>query len=90
MTVRTETFARPPYSGATYYFYERAGQTICTKLAVCNKYDHCSVSYTAGAFKDDQDKASRAASTSRPAVIPTRTLRKHVCLIRFGLVGPAR
>ena len=33
-TVRTESFPRPPYSGATYYVYERTGRTICTKLAV--------------------------------------------------------
>lgn len=39
ITIRTETYPRPPYSGATSYVYERDGKVICTKLAVCDKYD---------------------------------------------------
>ncbi|SEP41078.1 hypothetical protein SAMN04487843_11681 [Methylobacterium sp. ap11] len=85
-TVRTESFARPPYSGATYYIYERDGRTICTKLAVCNKYDQCSTRYVPGVFRDGEDAdGSEPASTSPAVAIPATSLVKHVCLTRFGL-----
>jgi predicted lipoprotein with Yx(FWY)xxD motif len=88
ITVRTETFARPPYSGATYYVYERDGRTVCTKLAVCNKYDQCSTRYVPGAFRDEDDTgAGEPASTSPAVVIPPTALSKHVCLTRFGLAA---
>lgn len=31
ITIRTESYPRPPYSGATCYFYEKGNQTMCTK-----------------------------------------------------------
>lgn len=87
-TVRTETFSRPPYSGATYYIYGRDGRTICTKLTVCNKFDQCSTQYVPGAFKDQEDTdAGEPSSTSPAVVIAATSLSKHVCLNRFGLVG---
>lgn len=85
-TVRTETFPRPPYSGATYYVYERAGRTICTKLAVCNKFDQCETSYVAGAFRAPEDTATGEPYGTTPAApIAPGSLAKHVCLTRFGL-----
>ncbi|BDL40517.1 hypothetical protein [Methylorubrum sp. GM97] len=78
---------RPPYSGATYYVYERAGQTICTKLAVCNKFDQCETSYVPGAFRAPEDTATGEPYGTTPAVpIAPASLAKHVCLTRFGLV----
>lgn len=86
-TVRTESFPRPPYSGATYYVYERAGQTICTKLAVCNKFDKCETTYVPGAFRAPEDAATGEPYGTTPAVpIASASLAKHVCLTRFGLV----
>ncbi len=90
ITVRTEIFARPPYSGATYYIYEQDGRTICTKLAVCNKFDDCDTRYIRGAFKDDDDTQDAPSSSTAPVVIPARSLARHVCLTRFGLLGGAR
>lgn len=43
--IRTEIYPRPPYSGATYYIYERDDKPICTKLEVCNKFNRCSTTY---------------------------------------------
>ena len=84
--VRTENYPRPPYSGATYYIYERNGQTICTKLEVCNKYDHCETSYTKGTYRDDEDVQTGAPYGTTPAVaIPAEKLNKHVCLVKFHL-----
>ena len=86
-TVRTESFPRPPYSGATYYVYERAGQKICTKLAVCNKFDKCETTYVPGAFRAPEDAATGEPYGTTPAVpIASASLAKHVCLTRFGLV----
>lgn len=88
VTVRTEGFPRPPYSGATYYIYERGGRTVCTKLEVCNKFDQCERRYAAGAFKDPEDVETGAPYATTPAVaIPSTSLAKHVCLTRFGLAG---
>ena len=88
VTVRTENFPRPPYSGATYYIYERGGRTICTKLEVCNKFDQCDRHYTAGVFEDPEDVETGAPYGTTPAVaIPKSSLTKHVCLTRFGLAG---
>jgi len=84
ITIRTETFPRPPYSGATYYIYERDGAVICTKLAVCDKYDQCDTGYHAGAFKDPEDIQTGKPYGGSPAVtIPDAKLRKHQCLVKF-------
>lgn len=83
VTIRTETYPRPPYSGATYYVYERDGKVICTKLAVC-KYDQCDTSYHAGAFKEPEDVKTGKPYGGSPAVtIPEAKLRKHQCLAKF-------
>ena len=87
ITIRTENFPRPPYSGATYYIYERGGEVICTKLQVCNKYDDCSTEYRKGTFKEEEDiETGEPYGKTDPVVIPTAKLRKHVCLTRFKLV----
>jgi hypothetical protein len=61
VTVRTERYPRPPYSGATYYVYERGGVPICTKLEVCNKYGDCAASYHAGRYRAPEDRGDRCA-----------------------------
>ncbi|MDP4005486.1 hypothetical protein [Methylobacterium sp. NEAU K] len=87
-TVRTETFARPPYSGATYYIYERAGAAICTKLSVCNKFDACETKYVRGAYKDPEDVEAGEPAQATPAVaIRPGSLAKHLCLTRYDLAG---
>jgi hypothetical protein len=84
ITVRTETYPRPPYSGATYYIYERDGAVICTKLAVCDKFDQCDTGYHAGAFKDPQDiQTGKSYGGSSAITIPEAKLRKHQCLAKF-------
>lgn len=84
ITIRTETYPRPPYSGATYYIYERDGMVICTKLAVCDKYDECDTKYYAGTFKAPEDIRTGNAYGGSPAVtIPEAKLRKHQCLAKF-------
>ncbi|KAF1011565.1 MAG: hypothetical protein E5299_01378 [Burkholderia gladioli] len=84
ITIRTETYPRPPYSGATYYVYEQDGKVICTKLAVCDKYDQCDTTYHAGAFKDPEDAQTGKPYGSSPAVtIQEAKLRKHQCLAKF-------
>ena len=89
ITVRTERFPRPPYSGATYYIYERDAQVICTKLEVCNKYDQCSSKYVAGSYKDPLDvKTGAPYGTTPPVAIRQTSLAKHVCLTRFHLDKP--
>ena len=86
ISVRTENFPRPPYSGATYYIYERDGEVICTKLEVCNKYDNCSVEYKKGTYKDEMDVETGDPSGKTDAVvIPNNKLRKHLCLTKFKL-----
>lgn len=85
--VRTENFPRPPYSGATYYIYERDGQVICTKLQVCNKYDDCDTVYKKGVFKDEFDiETGEPYGKTDPVLIPTSKLRKHRCLTKFKLI----
>ena len=87
ITIRTENFPRPPYSGATYYIYERDGEVICTKLEVCNKYDDCDRTYKKGSFKEDEDvETGEPYGRTEPVLIPKSKLRKHVCLTRFKLV----
>jgi hypothetical protein len=85
--VRTEQFPRPPYSEATYYIYEQAGKTICTKIEVCNKYGNCESQYKKGVFKapEDQETGAPYGMTS-PVLIPKEKLSKHVCLGKFNLV----
>ena len=88
MTVRTETFARPPYSEATYYVYESDGRTVCTKLSVCNKYDQCRTQYVPGAFREPEDTGASQPDAMTEAVdIEPSSLAKHICLTRFGLAG---
>ena len=87
ITVRTENFPRPPYSGATYYIYEREGDVICTKLEVCNKFGNCDITYRKGAFKDEVDvETGEPYGTTKPVIIRKASLRKHVCLTRFKLL----
>ena len=87
VTIRTENYPRPPYSGATYYIYERDDEIICTKLEVCNKYDDCSVTYKKGAFKEDEDiQTGEPYGKTGPVEIPRPKQRKHVCLTRFKLI----
>ncbi len=84
--MRTENYPRPPYSGATYYIYERDGALICTKLEVCNKFDDCNTTYHPVTFKDPEDKETGAPYGTSPAVpIPATKLAKHVCLTKFRL-----
>lgn len=86
ITVRTENYPRPPYSGATYYIYEQAGAPICTKLEVCNKFDDCTVTYRRGAFKEPEDQETGAPYGTTPVtLIPTAKISKHVCLTKFRL-----
>ncbi len=91
VTVRTETFPRPPYSGATYYIYEQGGAPICTKLEVCNKFDECTATYRRGAFKDPEDVQTGAPyGTTAAMPISASKLARHVCLTKFGLGGSRR
>ena len=86
ITVRTENYPRPPYSGATYYIYERDGEVICTKLEVCNKYDNCSTQYKKGKFKEEEDVQTGDPYGKTDAVlIRSNKLRRHVCLTKFKL-----
>ena len=88
ITVRTERFPRPPYSGATYYIYERGGEVICTKLEVCNKYDQCDTEYRKGTFKEEEDiETGEPYGKTAAVLIPAAKLRKHVCLTRFKLLS---
>ena len=87
ITVRTENYPRPPYSGATYYIYERNDEVICTKLEVCNKYDDCTTTYKKGSFKEEEDvETGDPYGKTDPVLIPKNKLRKHVCLTRFKLI----
>jgi len=84
IAIRTETYPRPPYSEATYYIYERDGKTICTKLAVCDKYDQCDTGYYVGAFLDPQDqKTGKPAHVTAAVLIPPTKRAKHQCLAKF-------
>ena len=88
ITVRTESYPRPPYSEAIYYIYEQSGQTICTKLEVCNKYGKCGVQYIKGAYRAEEDQATGEPYRESPAIlIPRAKLNKHVCLRRFKLIA---
>jgi hypothetical protein len=86
--IRTENYPRPPYSGATYYIYERDSQVICTKLEVCNKFDECSVEYRKGSFKEDEDiETGEPYGKTDAVVIPVNKLKKHTCLTKFKLIN---
>jgi hypothetical protein len=88
ITVRTESYPRPPYSEAIYYIYEQSGRTICTKLEVCNKFDNCGTQYIKGAYRAKEDRATGDPYGVFPAIlIPWAKLNKHVCLRRFKLVA---
>jgi hypothetical protein len=87
ITIRTEQYPRPPYSGATYYVYERGGVPICTKLEVCNKYGDCAASYYAGRYRAAEDRETGAPHATSPAApIPAGKLKRHVCLVRYRLI----
>jgi hypothetical protein len=84
VTIRIEKYPRPPYSEATYFIYERDGQTICTKLAVCDKFDACDTEYHAGSYKADLDASTGDPYHATPkALIAPEKLRKHMCLTKF-------
>jgi hypothetical protein len=88
ITVRTESYPRPPYSEAIYYIYEQSERMICTKLEVCNKYDNCGAQYIKGAYRAGEDQAAGDPYRESPAVpIPHAKLNKHVCLRRFRLIA---
>lgn len=85
--VRTENYPRPPYSGATYYIYERDGKVICTKLEVCNKFGDCEKTYKKGSFKEDLDiETGEPYGKTHAVLIPASKLRRHVCLTKFKLI----
>lgn len=87
ITIRTENYPRPPYSGATYYIYERGGEVICTKLEVCNKYNDCSTEYRKGIFKEQEDiDTGEPFGKTEAVTIPAAKQRKHVCLTKFKFV----
>ena len=87
ISVRTENYPRPPYSGATYYIYERGGEVICTKLQVCNKYDNCDTVYKKGVYKDEMDiEIGEPYGKTDAVFIPKAKLRKHLCLTKFKLL----
>lgn len=88
ITVRTERYPRPPYSGATYYIYEQSGKTICTKLEVCNKFDNCGAEYFKGAYRAQADQDTGEPYGQSPAIaIPRAKRNKHLCLRRFKLIA---
>ena len=88
ITVRTESYPRPPYSEATYYIYEQSGRTICTKLEVCNKFDACGAQYIKGVYRAKEDRAAGDPyQESPPVLIPRAKLKRHVCLRRFKLIA---
>ncbi|WP_266156790.1 hypothetical protein [Dyella silvatica] len=88
VSIRTERYPRPPYSGATYFIYEKDGKVICTKLAVCDKFDACESTYTQGSYKAPEDVKTGDPYGATPAVlIPKDKLPKHVCLTKFSLLG---
>jgi hypothetical protein len=87
ITVRTENYPRPPYSGATYFIYERDGEVICTKLQVASKLGDPWVEYKKGFYKDEEDiRTGEPYGKTDPVVIPAGKLRKHVCLTKFKLL----
>lgn len=84
VTIRTESYPRPPSSDATYYIYERNGQVICTKLAVCDKYGNCNSEYRAGVYKAEQDvRIGQPYDSTSPVRIPPEKLSRHVCLAKY-------
>lgn len=84
VTIRTESYPRPPYSEATYYVYERGGKVVCTKLKICDKYEHCDVDYHAGAFLDPLDQRNGDPyGVTAPTPIPEGKRAKHQCLAKF-------
>ena len=84
--IHTEIYPRPPYSGATYYIYERYGKVICTKLTVCNKFNDCEATYKQGSWRDEEDIQTGEPYDRTPKVaIPAASLGKHVCLTKFHL-----
>jgi hypothetical protein len=88
VSVRTERYPRLPYSSATYYIYEQAGQTICTKLEVCSKYNQCSTKFSKGAYKDPVDAAIGKAYGETPTAIISRSKwSRHACLRKFLLTN---
>ncbi len=82
--IHTENYARPPYSGAVYYFYHAGPKIVCTKLSVCNKYDQCEVEYRQGEYREDGDDEPFNRTDAVP--IPPAKLKAHKCLVKFGLV----
>jgi hypothetical protein len=87
ITIRTENFPRPPYSGATYYIYEQDDEVICTKLEVCNKFGVCSTVYRKGRFKEEEDlQTGEPYGTTPRVLIANRKLKNHRWLTKFGLL----
>jgi NAD-dependent dihydropyrimidine dehydrogenase PreA subunit len=84
ITIRTEIYSRPPYYGATYYFYEKNGQLIWTKLEVCKKFGECTIACKNGKHIEQEDTSP---VEKNPAfIIPHEKYGKHRCLTRFGLL----
>lgn len=84
ISIHTEIYPRPPYSGATYYFYTQRQQVICTKLEVCNKFAECTVAYKAGKFREEEDL--EPFDKTAPVLIAPEKLKKHRCLTQFKLL----
>ncbi|WP_216844761.1 hypothetical protein [Rhodanobacter sp. L36] len=85
-SIRTERYPRPPSSGATYFIYEKDGKVICTKLAVCDKYDSCKSTYARGSYKAPEDvKAGNPYGTTPAVLIQRSKLTAHKCLLKFDL-----
>lgn len=84
ISIRTESYPRPPYSGATYYIYEKNNRPICTKLEVCNKFRNCQIEYRKGRYQEQEDAGEPYARTDK-VVIPSKRLNRHACLTKFNL-----
>lgn len=88
ISIRTEQYPRPPYSGATYYIYEQGDTTLCTKLEVCNKYGDCTTSYHTGRYQDPEDRETGEPYGTSPSIpIPPAKLARHVCIVRYRRGG---
>ena len=86
VTIRTETYASPPYSSVTYYIYERDGEILCTKRTTQNKFDEVENEYFKGAYKPDEIQMGFTPTNEvAPVPISSDKMGKHYCLKKFGI-----
>ena len=85
ITIRTELYPHPPYSSATYYFYERKGEVVCTTLETLDKFDIAVTTYHKGFFKLREDLHDYPVKSSNPQPISMEELTLHRCLSKFQL-----